>query len=821
MQELVASLPAAVAYLSGPDLVIDYANDACLGLVGDRALVGRPLGEALPELVTQGGVGALARIFETGELVRGSAAGVRISRHGRFEQRFVDYVYQPVRGADGAVKGILLYAPDVTAHVRDQQELDVVAGQLAAVEERFRALLEIMPSGVVHYAADGSVLYANPAAEQMLGLTEAEMVTWPRSNVRRAVHEDGTQFRPEELPVRRALRTGETVANVIVGVPHGRTGEIRWLQATAVPDARDNQGRAQRAYAMFTDLTGQRHTESALRESTMLLGRLREANVLGVVSSTEQGAYEANDAFLDMIGYSRDDLAAGRISYQSITAPQWAARDRYAFEQLRNGGAFRPYDKEYVHRDGHRVPVLVGGAVIDWNPLRWVTFVVDLTAQRRAERERAELQERERAARAEASGARERLQFLLRAGALVAAARDRDELLDQAIQLVVPSLADYCVVFLPTEDGRLCARALTHTDPVLERKLADLREHPIPASGPLISQTAYTTGTTQVVTDAASGMPTWAAAAPDMIKILASMGPRSAVAAPLLTGQRVLGVIVLARGSSRPPFTRTEIEVVEEIARRLAVGQANADTFARDHAIAETLQRSILPGTLPQVAGLELAVRYLPATEGSNVGGDWYDAFPLPCGRIALVTGDVAGHSIRSASIMGQIRSMLRAYAIDYQDPGCVLQRTNTTLTWLEPEALASAVYAIVDPATGDLSYANAGHPPPIVITGTGQAEFLDDTTGTMLGAASETRFTTGHRLLPPGARLLCYTDGLIEDRHRDITVGLARLAGTLQRAAPLTAEQMCATAQASLLYAAERADDVCLLAARLTSDRG
>jgi PAS domain S-box-containing protein len=817
MRELIGSLPAAVAHLSGPDLVIEFANDACLQLVGGRDLVGRPLSEALPELVAQGQVEKLARIMETGEPVRGSKAEVWVHRRRQAEQRFVDYVYQPVRDAGGGVTGILLYAADVSAHVRGERELTKLAGQLAAAEERYRALFETMPPGVVYYAADGSVLGANPAARRILGLPEAEMITWPLATVGRAVHEDGTRFRPEELPVRRALRTGEMVCDVMMGVPHGQTGELRWLLATAVPDARDDQGRPQRAYVMFTDLTEQRLVEAALRESTSLLGRLREANVLGVVTSTEQGgAYEANDAFLDMIGYSRDDLAAGRISYQSITAPQWAARDRHALEQMRSTGAFQPYDKEYMHQEGHRVPVLVGGAVIDWNPLRWVTFVVDLTTRQRAERERAELLARERAALAEARSAGERLAFLMRAGALVAATRDRDELLDQVTQLVVPSLADYCVVFMPTADGKLCASALTHVDSAQARKLAALRDHPVPTVGPLMSQAAYTTGTTQLVRDVAAELPSWASVDPGMTDIVASVHPHSALATPLLAGQRPLGVMVMGRGRGRPRFTSADAEVMEEIARRLAIGLATADTFAREHVIAETLQRSILPDTLPQIPGLDLAVRYLPATEGANIGGDWYDAFPVQGGRIALVTGDVAGHSIGSASLMGQVRSMLRAYAIDHPQPGRVLRRTNTALARLLPDTLASVVYAVLDPATGDLTYANAGHPPPIV-TSTGQAEYLDDTTGTMLGACTRTTFTTGRRRLPPGAGLLFYTDGLIEDRHRDITESLTRLADTLRRSAPLSAEQTCATAHAALLGTAARADDVCLLAAQLT----
>jgi serine phosphatase RsbU (regulator of sigma subunit) len=145
-----------------------------------------------------------------------------------------------------------------------------------------------------------------------------------------------------------------------------------------------------------------------------------------------------------------------------------------------------------------------------------------------------------------------------------------------------------------------------------------------------------------------------------------------------------------------------------------------------------------------------------------------------------------------------------------------VLKRANTALTSLLPDVLASVVYAVLDPATGDLSYANAGHPPPLIATGDGHTEYLDDAAGTMLGASADTRFTTGRRLLRPGTRLLFYTDGLIEDRQRDITEGLTMLAETLRHSGPGSAAQTCATVLAAMLGAARRHDDVCLLTARL-----
>ena len=270
MRELLTSLPAAVAYLPGPDLVIEFANDAFFRLIGDRDVLAKPLSEALPEIGGQAEI--FDQVMKTGKPATGSEAEIKSPRGGQPGRLFIDYVCQPVRGAGGSVAGVLLYATDVTAHVQDRQALEEVAARLTATEERLRGLFETMPLGVVHYAADGSVLGANPAARQILGLTESEMTAWPLATARRAVHEDGTPFQLDELPVSRALRTGEVTPEVVLGIPHGRTGEIRWTRATAIPDARDGEGRPQRANVIFTDLTEQRRLEAALQESTSLLG---------------------------------------------------------------------------------------------------------------------------------------------------------------------------------------------------------------------------------------------------------------------------------------------------------------------------------------------------------------------------------------------------------------------------------------------------------------------------------------------------------------------------------------------------------------------
>lgn len=436
-RQLLRNLPTAVAYVAGPDLVFEFANEEYRRYVGGRDLIGRALREALPELPRER-LAAVARVARSGEPFQDRESEVWIRRHGEEpEQMFVDRVYQPVPDDAGGVAGVLICVNDVTAHVLDRRRLEILARRLAVSEERYRTLFEKLPHGVIHYNADGTILGANPAASEILGLAPEAMTTWPLDRDRRPVHEDGSPFRQDELPVVVAMRTGTVVADVVAGMPHGRTGELRWLRVTAVPGARDEQGTPQRAYAMITDITEQRRAEARLRESSRLLGCLRDANVLGVLVASEDGeVLEANDAYLDIIGYTRQDLESGRISWRGLTPPQWAASDQEALEQVRRTGACRPYEKEYLHRDGHRVPVVIGSAAISWHPLRGATFVVDLSARQRREQERAALLAREQAALKEADTARERLAFLLQAEALVTPAANRHDLLEQVTQLV-------------------------------------------------------------------------------------------------------------------------------------------------------------------------------------------------------------------------------------------------------------------------------------------------------------------------------------------------------------------------------------------------
>ncbi len=814
LRELLGSLLAAVAYLAGPDLVVEFANDEFRRVLGGPDIVGWPLREAVPDLAGQGLLESLAAGLRSGEPSRAHEAELRLRRDGRDQRIFLDYVCQPVPGSGPEAAGVLLFAADVTSAVQAREGSSELAAQLTATEDRYRTLFETLPDGVIYYSADGLILAANPAARQILGLPAESMRTWPLPFAWQAIRPDGSRFRREEIPVAVALRTGEAVSDVVMGIPDAKTGERRWLGVTGVPDSFDEQGRPQRAYAIFRDLTGQRRLEAAFREGHALMERLRDANLLGVVLVGDDRVYEANDAFLNMVGYLREDLEAGRISRQGLTAPEWLPRDGEAHQQLEHVGAFQPYEKEYMHRDGHRVPVLVGGAVVSRRPLRWVTYVVDLSAQQRAEQERATLLARQRAAQAEAERSQERLGFLLRAGELLAAGRDHHGLLQQASQLVVPGLADFCVSFLSEPDGRLRGTCLVHRDPAHSVHTADLRGYRQPMFGAATTQAACATGVSQLVPDATARLAARDDLAPPIRAAVGQLQPGALLVTPLMAGTRALGALALGRAASRGPFTAADTDVIEGLGRQLAVGLAKADESARDHSVAETLQRAVLPGELPEVDGLDLAVRYLPGTYGVEVGGDWYDAFPLEDGRIGLAIGDVVGHSIASASIMGQVRNLLRAYAVQTADPAEVLDRTRAALAQLLPDAMVTVAYAVLDPVTGELSYANAGHPPPVCIAA-GQVDYLEDAAGVMLGVPGGSAFTTGRWQLGAGSCLLLYTDGLVEARHRDIGAGFATLAAAMRGSGTRTARETCAVVEEKLLGTGPRADDVCLLAVR------
>jgi serine phosphatase RsbU (regulator of sigma subunit) len=293
--------------------------------------------------------------------------------------------------------------------------------------------------------------------------------------------------------------------------------------------------------------------------------------------------------------------------------------------------------------------------------------------------------------------------------------------------------------------------------------------------------------------------------------VLLMKGVRSMLGVPLIQGDEILGVLHVGTLQEHD-FTADDVDLLEQAADRAA--QALRSERARsDRAASIALQRSIAPQALPSVPGLELAARYVPGSV-AGVGGDWYDVFPLDDGRVGIVIGDVMGHGLRSATVMGRLRGALRAYAIEDDDPASVLRRLDREMLHFERGQTATAVYAILDPAAGELRLASAGHLPPVLAVPGEQPRWLDQETGLLLGARRDAPRRSTLVKLPEAWSLCLFTDGLVERRDVDLDASLEhvrRLFGRLSG----SADAACAVVMAELIGRTTPADDVAMLVLR------
>ncbi|MEU8617801.1 SpoIIE family protein phosphatase [Streptomyces sp. NPDC048623] len=283
---------------------------------------------------------------------------------------------------------------------------------------------------------------------------------------------------------------------------------------------------------------------------------------------------------------------------------------------------------------------------------------------------------------------------------------------------------------------------------------------------------------------------------------------------PLVARGKVLGTVSVTRLRSREPFDEEDRVLMDEVVARAATNIDNARLYTTQRQAALTLQRSLTNNALPDVPGLELTGRYLPASD-HDVGGDWFDVVPLPDGRTALVIGDVMGHGIHAAAVMGQLRTAVRTLARHDIPPARMLSSLDAVVADLGEDEMATCVYAVYDPAADRWTIARAGHPPPAAVTPDGAVTFLDGPPGTPLGTGAHA-FCAQEVTLPAGSLLVLYTDGLVEARDRDLDEGMTRVADALRDAdRPLDA--LCEDLLSGLPEGPAQ-DDVALLLARTTA---
>jgi sigma-B regulation protein RsbU (phosphoserine phosphatase) len=290
--------------------------------------------------------------------------------------------------------------------------------------------------------------------------------------------------------------------------------------------------------------------------------------------------------------------------------------------------------------------------------------------------------------------------------------------------------------------------------------------------------------------------------------ILLARGIQSMMGVPMVAGGRVIGVLHV--GSLTPRrFTGHEVELLQLAADRAAAA-VQSMTVQADRQAAAALQRSLMPTALPAVPGAELAARYIPGSGG--VGGDWYDVFTLPTGELCVVIGDVAGSGLPAAVIMGRMRSALRAYALETRDPAEVLSRLDRKMQHFEADAMATVLYAVIDPGLDRMDICLAGHFPPVIAYPGRPAELASVPVGLIIGVADPAPRPVTSVAIPPGALLCFFTDGLIERRGELIDDGLARLCQALT---PQPADEACAAVMQALVGSGAARDDIALLMVR------
>ncbi|WP_221349601.1 SpoIIE family protein phosphatase [Streptomyces beigongshangae] len=376
----------------------------------------------------------------------------------------------------------------------------------------------------------------------------------------------------------------------------------------------------------------------------------------------------------------------------------------------------------------------------------------------------------------------DRLTLLAETTTQLTSTLDVDEALHRLAALTVPRLADWAVFDLLTEHDEVRrVLVMEHKDGILvEREDLQGPMPPVPAESPMPLSRALRGASSSLAGPATYQGPPDSGIAVEQQRLFTTTGMHSAAIAPIRGLRDVLGALTLGRAQRHGAFTPADLPLLEDLTRRTGLALDNARLYQRQRKVAETMQRHLLP-QLPSLPGLEMTARYLPAPDASAVGGDWYDAFALASHAHALAIGDVVGHDLDAAAGMAQVRNMLRAFAWSHPEaaPSDVVTRLDEAVMHIAEVPMATMILArltLGEDALWRLCWTNAGHPPPLLVTHDGQARYLDEAHGILLGTGLTRPRPDADTVLPPRATILLYTDGLVESPRHSIDHGLDRL---------------------------------------------
>ncbi|MFF3563509.1 SpoIIE family protein phosphatase [Streptomyces sp. NPDC002574] len=685
------------------------------------------------------------------------------------------------------------------------------------------SLLDTLRLAVVMLDTSGRVLLWSPLAEEMLGWAGEHIVG------RRVGTLLATGARPAPRGSRRLAAVpspGPTERILEELLRSGSWDGVLWLRHR---DGHCVQVEARAS--MLVDGDGRQFVLASVAETSRIrtlehdlaaLDPLFDSSPLGVaIFDTDLRYIRVNDALTRMNGVPREQTLGRRVEevVHKDAAEELATLQRHV---LATGRAV--------------IDVVVPGPASGWRSVSYHRLedgagrvlgisctVMDVT-------------ERQHSA-AKIERARRRLALLNDVGSRLADLLDVRRIAEQLAQTVVPRFSDYSGVILHAnvpDGGELPGAPYGDTTEMRQLGIGAIKE------GPLVERMLGLGKVIQV--DRASifgavlhtGRPALVQSPRELretittypgdpkVQAAVDLGIHSLIVAPLLARGIVLGLLVVSRAGGREPFDAEDLALAMELADRSAAALDNARLYIREREGALMLQRSLLPQSVPEPPGVELAFRYVPGSSGAAAGGDWFDVIPLAGGRVALVVGDVIGHGLRAAATMGRLRTAVRTLAAMEMAPEELLRRVDDLGDDLAGDTAegwtATCVYAVYDPSTRRLTVARAGHPPPVlVVPGTDRADdvrLMDIPAGVPLGVGG-VEFESVELDVPDRGVLVLYTDGLIEARDEDIDVGLERLRAVLARRPPHSLETTCDDLLATLAHGREP-DDVALLVARL-----
>ncbi|HWM57032.1 MAG TPA: SpoIIE family protein phosphatase [Pseudonocardia sp.] len=632
----------------------------------------------------------------------------------------------------------------------------------------------------------------------------------------------------EPVAVRDAARRGSTASDRQRDATEGR---LLWVTgfplAGADEPAAADLDLSDRAMVVFQQLSGTEHGDR--RRLEVLRDRAVVATDMSFTITDPRLADHplvwVNPSFSRLTGYSAEEVVG-----RNCRLLQGANTDPAAIDRIRQAlAARRPITEVLLNyrRDGTAF----------WNQVSispvydGVGDLVNFVGVQNDVTERVMVEQERRAALNEAEQARNELRLLAEATTQMTGALDVLDACTRLARSLVPELADLCAVDVLDRPGggsaqRLAVAARDAADEARLRELGALRENA--AGGDSRTEQVLAGGEPVLMGELpAHGAERFldrstAAAAYDGLRL------RSALVVPIRARGQVLGSLTLL---SQHPYGRRyrtrDLHVATDIAGRAGLTLDNARLYEVEHAAAATLQRSLLPA-VPTVTGLQVAARYLVGMDGNQVGGDWYDVLKLPDGAVGVAVGDVVGHDLRAAAAMGQLRAVLRSYAWDGGPPGSVLDRCDQLVQGLEMAAMATAVYARMEPPDerGErlVRYANAGHPTPLLLDPDGKLCRLDEHHSPMIGAVPR----LGRRDGPgrteaavrcgPGSLLVFYTDGLTDIAGADPDERTELLERTVAGLPPGVDAEAVTEEVLRVCAPSRLRDDVALLVLRLDS---